>query len=658
MPTNTQPTSPLSRLFRPDPHRELFRILADSLADGVLVLSPDGSSVLSCNHAFLLLTGFSRTDAEALAPIDLFPGEPGEQALAALTGDWPSPDLHLEDVALKTHEGEIASVDISASLVGSPRYATLLRLRPSSQRRRTQEREASEADRLSRLIDLTAALIDREGPAIGHALAVAQEVLRAEAVALYRVSARHQDYILDGTLPEEFPASLPPEQLDPLFKPRVWSLGQRPDHPLHKAARSAGWTVLRTSPLGAPSAWIGVLVAGWADAEVVPAEAEMLLTLAGNVCHATLVLGLQQAAMADTQSQTYQFEAEVKTLLAGLGEGVLTLDRDLRVERVNRAAAELLGYQPREMEGQVIQDVLVGPKDVRPLLLDALGHDVHTEQAALTFHRRDGTSFPAYLRVLPVDSAGQAARLLLVLGDRTEHQATESRNEVLTQRALLGEVTAIFAHEVRNPINNISTGVQLVSSRLGAEHPLHDSLERIRKECTRLDQLMSDVLFFARPLELKMESIDLADMMRRLVERWKPRLTQAGVHTHTAFDAAAAHVLADPRTLEQVVVNLLTNALQAMAEGGTLSITVAPSTDGRAVDLKVADTGPGIPADVIERIFDPFFTTKKDGTGLGLAISRRIVAAHKGTLHVESFAGAGTVFTIRLPKHHEDENPG
>jgi PAS domain S-box-containing protein len=659
LPTNTQPTSPLSRLFRPDPHRELFRILADSLADGVLVLSPEGSSVLSCNHAFLLLTGFSRSEVEALAPIDLFPGEPGAQALAAFTGEWPSPDLCIDDVALKTHQGEIAPVDISASLVGSPRYAVLLRLRPSSERRRTQEREASEADRLGRLIDLTATLIDRGGPAITRALDVAQQVLRADAVAVYRVSATNMNYILDGALPEDFPLSLSSEQVDPLFKPSVWSLGQRPDHPLQKAARSAGWTALRTSPLGAPSAWIGVLVAGWVDPDAVPAEVESLLTLAGNVCQASLVLGLQQAAMADTQCLTNQFEAELKALLAGLGEGILTLDRDLRVERLNRAAAELLGYQPRELVGQVIQDVLVGPKDVRPLLLDALGHDVRIDEAALTFHRRDGTSFPAYLRVQPIDATGQTPRLLLILGDRTEHQAIETRNEVLTQRALLGEVTAIFAHEVRNPINNISTGVQLVASRLGAEHPLHDSLERIRRECTRLDQLMSDVLFFARPLELKMESVDLAEMMRRLVERWKPRLAQANVHVHTALDPAAGHVLADPRTLEQVVVNLFSNALQAMAEGGTLSITTAPSPDGLPwVDLKVADTGPGIPADILERIFDPFFTTKKDGTGLGLAISRRIVTAHNGTLQVESFAGAGTVFTIRLPRHPETEEAG
>ena len=654
MPTNTQPTSPLARLFRPDPHRELFRVLADSLAEAVVVLSPDGTSVLSCNHAFLLLTGFARADAEALEPIALFPGQPGEQTLAALTGDWPGPELRLENLSLKTQAGELVSVDLSAAAVGTPRFAMLVRLRPSLDRRRQQQREAAGANRLTLLLELSASLLEGSGASLDKTLGVAQKMLGAASVGIYRLTSSAPGYARSGTLPDDFPATLPADQVDPLHKSGAWSLGQRPDHPLHKAARSAGWTGLRTSPLGSPSAWIGVLVAGWSSTDTLPPDADSLLGVAANVCHAAIVLGLQQAAMADTQGSAYQLETEVQALLAGLREGVLALDADLRVLRANRAAADQLGYQPREMEGQTIQDVLVGPKDVRPLLLDALGHDLQTEQSGLTFHRRDGTSFPAYLRVLPT-TAGQA-RLLLILGDRSEHQAIETQNEQLTQRALLGEVSAIFAHEVRNPINNISTGVQLVSSRLGSEHPLHESLERVRKECTRLDQLMSDVLFFARPLELKMEPIDLAETMRRIFERWKPRLAQSNVRVHTGFDAGVGRVQADPRTLEQVVVNLMTNALQAMPDGGTLSVTLAPSADGQAVDLKIADTGPGIPAEVVERVFDPFFTTKKDGTGLGLAISRRIVTAHKGTLHVESYAGAGTVFTIRLPNPAESES--
>jgi PAS domain S-box-containing protein len=653
LPTSTQPTSPFARLFRPDPHRELFRVLVDSLAEAVVVLSPDGTSVLSCNHAFLLLTGFARADAEDLQPIALFPGEPGEQTLAALTGDWPSPDLRLENLSLKTQAGELLAVDLSAAAVGTPRYALLVRLRPSIDRRRQQQREAAETDRLGLLLELSASLLEGPGASLDRTLAVTQKVLGAAGVGIYRLTASAPGYARCGPLPSDFPGTLPADVPDPLHKSGAWSLGQRPDHPLHKAARSAGWTILRTAPLGTTSASIGVLVAGWSGADTLPPDADSLLGLAANVCHAAFVIGLQQAAMADIQGSTYQLETEMQVLLAGLREGVLVLDQDLRVLRANRAVAAQLGYQPREVEGQTIQDVLVGPRDVRPLLLDALGHDMQTEQAGLTFHRRDGTSFPAYLRVLP--TTGGQARLLLLLGDRTEHQAIETQNELLAQRALLGEVSAIFAHEVRNPINNISTGVQLMASRLGAEHPLHESLERIRKECTRLDQLMSDVLFFARPLELKMELIDLADMMRRLLERWKPRLSQSGVHVHAGLDADARRVQADPRTLEQVVVNLMTNALQAMPDGGTLSVTLAASPDGQAVDLKVADTGPGIPADVAERIFDPFFTTKKDGTGLGLAISRRIVTAHKGALHVESYAGAGTVFTIRLPSPPEDE---
>jgi len=126
------------------------------------------------------------------------------------------------------------------------------------------------------------------------------------------------------------------------------------------------------------------------------------------------------------------------------------------------------------------------------------------------------------------------------------------------------------------------------------------------------------------------------------------------VTCHTAFAPGMPRAAADPRTLEQIIVNLITNALQAMPEGGTLSVTLKPAeaTQGPMVELKIADTGPGIPPEVRERIFDPFFTTKKEGTGLGLAITRRILSAHKGTISLESYPDAGTVFTVQIPAAH------
>jgi signal transduction histidine kinase len=241
--------------------------------------------------------------------------------------------------------------------------------------------------------------------------------------------------------------------------------------------------------------------------------------------------------------------------------------------------------------------------------------------------------------------------LLINLKDQSAQHEIEKQTETLSQRALLGEVTATFAHEVRNPINNISTGVQLVASRLGSDHPLYESLETVHKECNRLDQLMSDVLFFARPLKLKTLPLNLAEYIDRILTRWKPRLDQAGVRYHTSYNSDTSLAMVDPDTLERVVGNLIANALQAMPEGGTLSITVEPAetTQGEMVELKIIDTGHGISQDAMTHIFDPFFTTKKDGTGLGLAISRRILSAHKGAIQVESFTDAGTVFIINLP---------
>ena len=204
---------------------------------------------------------------------------------------------------------------------------------------------------------------------------------------------------------------------------------------------------------------------------------------------------------------------------------------------------------------------------------DVLGHQHQAERAHITLHRRDGTPFPVRVRAVP-QSETAPIRVLLVLSDQSEQKAIEDQTESLAQRALLGEVAAIFAHEVRNPINNISTGLQLVASRLGSDHPQHESIERVRSECTRLDQLMEDVLFFARPLELKFAPIDLVQFLDRIISRWEPRMAQAKINTQRNYSAHIPQVLADERTLEQVLVNLMTNAIQAMPDGGTISISI------------------------------------------------------------------------------------
>ncbi len=655
----SSPTNPLKKLFQSDPQEDLFRALADRLSQAVFVLDPEASRILTCNHALLLLTGFSRPELESMRASDLLQGEPGARALAELQDLEPGKTFTAQEVPLLSRESSPALVDIEAAVVGQHGSPVLLTAGLSEERRRQEARTGSRQSRLDALAGVARSMLGGGVAQLPSSLEAARGAMQADGLAVYRVSPHQPDYVLDGTLPRSFPESLPAREIKAMNRTSRWIKGERPEGPLPKAARADGLESLHMAPIGGRNAWVGLLVAGWKRADDVPEEAGDLLSVLASLCHAAIQLGMQEATSAEMGAALKGLQAEASGQLNAVSDAVLGLDADLKIVRVNNSARRMLGYDRDEVDGLSVQDVLVGPEDITSTLLDALGHERTAERAKVVLHRRDGTPFPVHLRAVPMATASPT-RLLVVLSDQTERQAIEDQNELLAQRALLGEVSAIFAHEVRNPINNISTGIQLVASRLGKDHPLYGSLDKVRKECSRLDQLMSDVLFFTRRLELKMEPIDMASTLDRMLERWRPRMKQAGVRSHVKFDPETPKVLADPRTFEQVIVNLITNALQAMPDGGTLSITVQPaaSSHDQPVEIKIADTGPGISQEQIERIFDPFFTTKKDGTGLGLAISRRIISAHKGSIQVESFPDAGTVFNIQLPSAPRDErNP-
>ena len=654
MPIDSLLIDPISRFFKPGRYRDYFQVLVDALDLAVLVISSDGFNILAGNRAFTLLTGYSRAEFEGLTFTDLLVEE-DEPLLLQLHECSKKPECVFEETPITTRSGETTVIDFRVLSTGREQTELILLGTPASERIQVRDRRFAEEQRLETLIHISRLIIDEMVTSFPSVLDLAGRLLCSTSTALYRVSASSPSYILEGSLPSDFPETLPGTSFTPLQRVTLWTLGQRTEHILHKAARSSNFYALHTALIGDPTAWVGMLVVGWQNENDIPDDSDLLISLITNICHLAILLSLQRASVAEGQKEIEQLQAEAHDQFSSIGDTLITLDHDLKVINANPSIARTLGYQPDEVLGLPIQDVLVSPEDVTSILLDALGHHRVAEQSRITLHRRDGTPFPVHLRASPFSDQA-LSRLLIVLKDQSEQQKIEDETEMLAQRALLGEVSAIFAHEVRNPINNISTGVQLVASRLGSDHPLYESLEKVRNECNRLDQLMSDVLLFARPLKLNIEPISLADLMERILARWSPHFRQVGVQCHTSYEPETSSALADERTLERVIVNLITNALQAMSDGGTLSVNLGPSqsTQGDMVELKIIDTGPGIPPDVQDRIFDPFFTTKKEGTGLGLAIGRRILSAHKGTIQVESYPDAGTVFTITIPATTDD----
>ena len=647
---DTTPTNPIARFFKTDPHRELFNTLADTLDSAVLVLSGTAPRLITCNHQFLLMTGFARKDLDTLSPSDLFTEVEGQTALEKILQPWDTPDCHLQEVPLRTRSGEILWIDLQALSVTQSHDAVLVLATPSQERFNNEAILRAEAERLNLLMEISDLAIESGPSTLPQVLERINTMLSASQTAMYQVAPSSPEYSLVGALPAAFPEILEDSAVGTLPRHGSWSLGQRPEHELERAARAAEVRHLRTTRIGDENAWVGLLVVCWEEELIAEKDIETLMQVAANLCHAALHVGLLRATSSEKQVVLGHLEQQIESQYEAISDTLITVDSDLNVIKANSALKRLLGFPSDEIIGRSIQDILVGPEDVTVTLLDALGHRREAERTKLILHHRQGNPLPIHLRAVPLDTP-EGIQLLLVLKDQSEQQAIEDQTEILAQRALLGEVTAIFAHEVRNPINNISTGVQLIASRLGQDHPQYEALDLIRTECTRLDQLMGDVLFFARPLELKMEQVDLVEMMERILARWAPRFQQSKVRCQPLFQNKLPHASVDPRTFERVIVNLISNALEAMTDGGTISVSVGFAEDGQRdqLELKVADTGPGIPPDKVDRIFDPFFTTKRDGTGLGLAISRRIMTAHRGTIQVESFPDAGTVFTIHLP---------
>ena len=237
--------------------------------------------------------------------------------------------------------------------------------------------------------------------------------------------------------------------------------------------------------------------------------------------------------------------------------------------------------------------------------------------------------------------------------DVSENEQIRARTQQLENRALIGEFTAIFAHEVGNPINNIYAALQNMAVLMPEDDPQMQRVQQCLSECNRLKSLMTSVLDFARPLEPHFDTVDVGGLVSRMVERWRPKMANGNITPRLQINEDVPHIKADPRLLDQVFTNLISNAISAMSENeqGTLAIRVRLDTDVpnlSQVEISITDDGPGIPEELLAHIFEPFVSKRKGGTGLGLAIVKRIITSHHGTITAQSFT-PGTIFTIQIP---------
>lgn len=367
-----------------------------------------------------------------------------------------------------------------------------------------------------------------------------------------------------------------------------------------------------------------------------------------------------------------RLEQQHELILNSVGEGICGVDLQGRTTFVNRAMEEITGWSAEELIGHDQHSLLHHTRG------DGSRHPPEQCPVYLTFHdsqprfvdddlfwRKDGTSFPVEYSSNPIrDERGATLGSVVVFRNVTERKEAARRQLELAhvgRLSTLGEMASGIAHELNQPLTAISTNARacvrmLESGRTSIEH-CSDVMERIADQAERAGEVIRQIRHFVRKEEPVFRRARVSDMIETVLGLIRPDARRAGVLIELTIADDADQVLAQDIQIEQVMLNLVRNAIEAMAEtppqARRLEIESRRLADGR-VEIRVADTGPGLSGEVAERVFEPFVTTKSHGLGLGLSISSGIVQAHGSRLTAESAPGRGAEFRFTLQSAPED----
>jgi PAS domain S-box-containing protein len=342
-------------------------------------------------------------------------------------------------------------------------------------------------------------------------------------------------------------------------------------------------------------------------------------------------------------------------ILSNMIDPLIVVAADGTIRMANQATLKMLDYEEKELQGQpahvlfldknrlpsgLEQETLIGKKSVQNLELE--------------FRKKDGAKVPVLFSSSPLqDAEGHFTGIIATAKDMTERKRLEGAIRQSEKMSAVGQLAAGVAHEINNPLGVILGFAQAAVRRLQPNDPLELPLKSIEKEAIRCKDLVQNLLTFSRVSKIEREPMDINRAAEGAFTLVMAQARISHVEVRKEFAANLPRVLGNPNQIQQVIINLTNNALDAMGDNtGVLTLKTESLQEGPLswVCLRVIDTGPGIPPEIISRIFDPFFTTKPlgKGTGLGLSLVHEIIKKHSGTIDAQSRPGY-TEFCVKLP---------
>jgi signal transduction histidine kinase len=358
--------------------------------------------------------------------------------------------------------------------------------------------------------------------------------------------------------------------------------------------------------------------------------------------------------------RTDHSDAFFRHIVSGMRNGVLAITVDGRLALINDEARRVFDIPTRGSDlGKPVKAVLADHPDVVRVLTGVF--DLHHIPSRAELRLKPSIKVIGYTLALVKDDGGEVVGAAMFFKDLTRVEQLEERERLRDRLAAVGELAAVIAHEVKNPLASIEVNAGRLRRRAAAIPEAEQVLNDIIAEAKMANAIVQEVLDFVRPFRLQVERTSVDAAIQGAINLAATQATRGEIAVDVVLPQALPDIQADAHQLMQLFTNLLANAYEAMAGRGRIVISarrvrLEDGRDGRdAVLVECADDGPGMAEDVAEKVFDPFFTTKPKGSGLGLAIVRKIVDAHDGRLDLETGPGTGTTIRVALPVSEDDD---
>jgi PAS domain S-box-containing protein len=337
----------------------------------------------------------------------------------------------------------------------------------------------------------------------------------------------------------------------------------------------------------------------------------------------------------------------MNSVMAGLEDGLLLFTRDARAVMVSPAAEKFLGAPASNFLGRRVTDIFPAGHPLHEALR-LEGDELHEIASETEFVTQEGKKRIS-VSVQEIQEGGERMGALVTLRDLDSIESINTQLQVSERLAAVGRITAGVAHEVKNPLNSMRLWLENLKECLPPETDgmAQQAVHVLDTEIDRLDAVVKRFLDFSRPMDVRLEPTQLANLLHEVLEIAQPQLQRSNVQVAQLIPIGVPEAFVDRALLKQAVLNLVLNATEAMPEGGQLQLTL--SRRGEMAEITVGDTGKGISLENRQKIFQLFFTTRPGGSGIGLASAFRIVQLHNGSIDFTTEIGRGTTFRIELP---------